>query len=551
MAVSWQWLRTRLRPGDAHSPVDARSRVDGLAAEHVERDDSSAALALLRDYGIADAAAAAQVADLLLARDRVDDAIAVLRDCSESAESPAERALAARSLTYLLADHDRTDELRERARAGDPDAAERMVMWLLERDRGSDLRAHVSSGGGYVSDRIILALRDKGYRKLADLAVRKHPDRVGYASAELMVAEMARQSRYREAIPLLRAFAERSPEAAHRLVDFCRRLGDAAGAAEAYRLQSGTLNDYDAGPLIGLFLESGRMDDAMRVLRDHPTAADEFTTSCLVELMAVRDGALDEALSVLRRCCRPRAEEHLVDLVSRPERIEVVRASPDEAAAMVERTIGAGDIDGALALLRVRAAGGDPRAAERLAALRRDRATDPELRSIDLLTSTLYDLRVGRDLGPVPYSIKEWERGRVPDPEGDADARLAAALRDAGAVPSVPGGELPKPATIRTLRDHLHTELQQRIGDDGPYEVRVTPGYHWDVRDEHGIGAYFDASVNSRGEVEFSFLDDLYPATEDGWRALMTAVNDFGGHRKHIRLFVNPYADWNLPRGTP
>ncbi|MES9543577.1 hypothetical protein [Actinomadura sp. NPDC000600] len=99
-----------------------------------------------------------------------------------------------------------------------------------------------------------------------------------------------------------------------------------------------------------------------------------------------------------------------------------------------------------LALLRVRAAGGDPRAAERPAALRRAHANDPELRSIDLLTSTPYDLRVGRDLGPVPYSVQEWERGRVPDPGGDADARLAAALRDAGAVLSVPGGELPKPA---------------------------------------------------------------------------------------------------------
>jgi hypothetical protein len=39
--------------------------------------------------------------------------------------------------------------LRERAEAGDPDAAERLVMWLLERDRGTDLRAHVSSGDAY------------------------------------------------------------------------------------------------------------------------------------------------------------------------------------------------------------------------------------------------------------------------------------------------------------------------------------------------------------------------------------------------------------------
>ncbi|MFI0357011.1 tetratricopeptide repeat protein [Actinomadura sp. 9N407] len=536
MAVSWQWLRTRLRPGDA------RRRVDGLAAEHIERDDSSAALALLRDHGIAEAAAAAQVADLLLVRDRVDDAIAVLRDCAERAEPPAERTLAARSLAYLLAEHGRTDELRERARAGDPDAAERLVMWLLERDRATDLRAHVSSGGVYVSDRIILALRRKGYRKLADLAVRRHPEQVGYASAEPLVAEMERQGRYREAIPLLRAFAERSPGAAQRLLDLCRKQGDAAGAAEAYRLQSGTLNDYNARPLIGLFLKNGRMDDAMRVLRDHPNAADRFTTSCLVELMIVSGSALD-ALSVLRRRPERWAAEHLADLESRPDRIEIVRASPDEAAAMVDRTIDAGDIDRALALLRVRAAGGDPRAAERLAALRRDRANDPKLRSIDLLMSTLYDLRVGRDLGPVPYSIQEWERGRVPDPGGDADARLAAALRDAGAVPRIPGGELPKPAFISTSRDRLYTELHRRFDDDMSYEVRETPGYHWDVRDEHGIGAYFDASVNSRGEAEFSFVDDRYPATPDGWRALMSAVNDFGDSRKHIHLFVNPYAD--------
>ncbi|MEW2353443.1 hypothetical protein [Spirillospora sp. NPDC029432] len=537
VAVPWQWLRTRLRPGDA------RRQVDGLAAEHVERDDSSAALALLRDHGIAEAAAAAQVADLLLARDRVDDAIAVLRDCAEKADSPAERTLAARSLAHLLAEHGRTGELRERAGAGDPDAAERLVLWLLERDRRTDLHAYVSSGGVYVSDAIVLALRRKGYRKLADLAVRKHPDQISYASAEPLVAEMERQRRYGEAIPLLRAFAGRNPGAAHRLVDLCRKQGDAAGAAEAYRLQSGTLSDYDARPLIGLFLENGRMDDAMRVLRDHPNAADLFTTSCLVELMVVQDGALDDALSILRRRPERWAAEHLADLESRPDRIEIVRASPDEAAAMVDRTIDAGGIDRALALLRVRAAGGDPRAAERLAALQRDRADDPKLRSIDLLMSTLYDLRVGRDLGPVPYSIQEWERGRVPDPEGDTDARLAAALRDAGAVPRIPGGELPKPAFISASRDRLYTEPHRRIDDDLSYEVRETPGYHWDVRDEYGMGAYFDASVNSGGEVEFSFLDDRYPATPDGWRALMTAVNDFGGRRRHIHLFVNSYTD--------
>ncbi|WP_192810222.1 hypothetical protein, partial [Actinomadura rudentiformis] len=118
-----------------------------------------------------------------------------------------------------------------------------------------------------------------------------------------------------------------------------------------------------------------------------------------------------------------------------------------------------------------------------------------------------------------------------------------AALRDAGALPPIPGGELPKPSFISTSRDHFYTELHHRIDDDISYEVRETPGYHWDVRDEHGIGAYFDASVNSRGEVEFSFIDDRYPATPDGWRALMTAVNAFGDRRKHIHLFVNPYAD--------
>lgn len=394
-----------------------------------------------------------------------------------------------------------------------------------------------------MSDRIILALRHKGYLKLADLAVRKHPDQVSYASAEPLVKEMERQRRYAQAIPLLRAFAERSPGAAHRLVVLCREQGDAAGAAEAYRLLSGTLNDYDARHLIGLFVENGRVDDAMRALRDHPNAADWFTTSCLVELMVVRGGAMEEALSVLRRRPERWAAEHLADLESRPDRIEIVRASPDEAAAMVDRTIDAGDIDRALALLRVRAAGGDSRAAERLAALQRDRANEPKLRSIDLLMSALYDLRVGRDLGPVPYSIQEWERGRVPDPGGDADARLAAALRDAGAVLRVPGGELPKPAFISAFRERLYTEPHRRTDDYMSYEVRETPGYHWDVRDEHGMGAYFDASVNSRGEVEFSFVDERYPATPDGWRALMTAVNAFGGHRRHIRLFVNPYAD--------
>ncbi|MQA98484.1 MAG: hypothetical protein GEV11_29260 [Streptosporangiales bacterium] len=52
---------------------------------------------------------------------------------------------------------------------------------------------------------------------------------------------------------------------------------------------------------------------------------------------------------------------------------------------------------------------------------------------------------------------------------------------------------------------------------DGPMERWRTPGHHFDVRGEMGIGTYFEVTVNDQGIVEFGWETRCFPAAPDGW----------------------------------
>jgi hypothetical protein len=513
-----------------------------MAAELVDQDELASALAVLGDHGVSEAMAAAQVADLLLARERVDEAVAVLRDCANEAESAAERDRAADSLRFVLAEYDRSDELRTLAEAGDAMAAERLVGLLLDKGRTTSLRARVSSGGTFVSDRIVRLLLDRHDTELAKAAVRDHPERVSWVVAEPLVENMAREGRTERVISLLGTFAEKETNPAHRqsavrrLIDVHLQRRDVAAAVATYRAHPGCVSKFDAPRLIKRFLEHDRAADAALVLRDFPQAADSYTAACLVDLIVAGHGTVEDALSILRqRVTDRRAAQRLADLQAHPDRVEVIRAPADAAGALVDQMLAAGKVDDVLAVLRERAAGGDHLAAQRLTDLQRERAADRWLRLVDRLMNAMYELRVGRNLAR-PYSIAEWERGRVPDPEGDADARLAAALRQAGVAQSIPGGDLPRPAAYTWNYN------------ESRYERLHNPRYHWEIRDDHGIGGFFEATVSDDSDVTFSLPSGTgrhgsYPATPEGWRSLMADVEAWRWPGREIRLFVSPYAD--------
>jgi hypothetical protein len=409
-----------------------------------------------------------------------------------------------------------------------------LVRVLLDQGRTTDLRARVLSGGAYVSDTIVRLLLARGRDDLAAAAVRDFPERLSWPVASPLIDDMVRAGRTERAVSLLRTYAEKETTAEHRrsaagrLADLHLRRRELDAAAATYRAHPETVPRFGASRLIERFLGNGRLADAAFVLGEHPRATDSHTAACLVDVLVNGPGPIEDAKTILRdrHPTDWRAERRLADLEEHPGRTEIIRAPADETDALVDRMLADGEVDEVLAGLRARAANGDHAATERLGALHRERAADPWLRSVDLLMNTLYDLRLGRRL-----DLTEWDRGRVPDPAGDADARLAAALRAAGVVRSVPGGDLPVPMAYTWNYD------------DYVYEHLRAPSYHWDARDRNGLGGYFEATVDA-GDVVFTVPQHgRYPATPAGVLAVMAAISSAGWPSRFIELFVSPYRD--------
>lgn len=174
-------------------------------------------------------------------------------------------------------------------------------------------------------------------------------------------------------------------------------------------------------------------------------------------------------------------------------------------------------------------------------------------RSVELLRAALTELRIGRELGHLPYDVEQWGRGYRQAVNERRDGRLAQRLYGTPYVERpTPGGELPPPGLVNVSsgadRLYLRSDDVRRDGDNLVYQQWSTVGYHWEVRDESYYGTFFTASVSGSGRVEFhSGIDPktsshAYPADPQGWTSLMSAVNEqYRGEpirRQQMRIWV-------------
>ncbi|MGV9387370.1 tetratricopeptide repeat protein [Nonomuraea sp. NPDC003707] len=275
-----------------------------------------------------DVAAIIQLGALLAGRGQIEQALAVLR---AHASNPA---VAAR-LSDLLAELGQVEEalvlVRPLAATDFPGAFHRLIDLLTRHGRVDEAIAVLQARAG------------PGLPFIPDLVIR-----FGLPSAETLLVDLL---------------------AKHGRMEELGARADAGDALAAHRLA-------------GLLAEHGRVEE----LRVRADAGDGFAADRLGGLLAER-GHVEEALALLRdHDDNNTVAERLVDLLAEHGREEELRSRADDGDALAVDRLGGllaerGQVEEALALLRMHADGGNLHAASRLAELLAEHGRVEELRA--------------------------------------------------------------------------------------------------------------------------------------------------------------------------
>ncbi|MEV6039158.1 NACHT domain-containing protein [Nonomuraea sp. NPDC052116] len=255
-----------------------------------------------------DAGALGRIADRLVEEDRLDEAIAMLGAWADH-DASGTAASAGLKLAALLAEHDRVEELRTRADAGDGHAVAILAYRLERQGRIEEaitvLRPHTDRGSAPQLARLLA--RHDGAQEAIDL-LNAHPDQDD--NWTLMMAELlAQQGRTEE----LRVRADQGDRAADN--QLAKLLAEQGRVAE---LQArATAGDPDAAFRLAL---QSCVEDAITLLRPHADQGDWATGDRLARLLA-EQGRVEE-LRARATAGDPHAAHSLARLLAQQGRLE-------------------------------------------------------------------------------------------------------------------------------------------------------------------------------------------------------------------------------------
>ena len=391
----------------AGGAVYAAMRLVDLLVEHGCTDQLRARADARDGY------AAEQLINLLVTKDRMDEAIEILQDLAAGGV-----VYAATRLVNLLLEHGRTDEaieiLQGMANGGNQNAAERLVDLLADQGRTDQLRARADGGGdGRAARRLNGLLAGQG--RTDELQARL--DRGDRSAAIPLSDVLAKQGRTDEAIRILRTSADSGDRsAALRLADLLvdggrsDELRARAAAGDVYaahrltdmlahqqrtdelRARADAGDWYAAERLANLFATQGRINE----LRARADAGDEYANKRLIDLLATK-GRIDE-LRVCASVGDGYAAKRLVVLLFKLGRIDELRARADAGDDFAARRLT--DLlatQGRTDELDARAQGGDWEAADRLTDVLLERGRTEEAIEV---------LRVLADAGRWPAIVR-------------------------------------------------------------------------------------------------------------------------------------------------
>jgi tetratricopeptide (TPR) repeat protein len=416
-----------------------------------------------------------QLADLLAALNRVDEATSLLQAQADGDAS------AARHLTFLLAGHGRVDDaialLRQSAaeQPWDWETALRLDRLLAQQHDVEELEQRATGGDGFAIGLFADLLVDQGRVEEA-VAVRRRHHRANELSPFYEVAErLAAIGRFDEAVTLLSPHVDGSDDillnllgqagaveelrrraqdgssgAAHRLADMLAAQGN---VDEAVAVLRGYGNDWATSDRIARILaDVGRLDEAVAALRPHIGDDEPLATATVARLLA-RQGRVEEAIQLLRPFAERRnsiVDNQLAALLAEQGRL-------DEAIAISEPNT---YFDRAVPVL-VESLARQGRLDDAIVILQEQQLYDPSAasRKIDLLT----------------------RYGRLDE--------ATAALREEADIGR----------TITLLAEHDHVEeavgMLRRLADEGDWsaaeqlvDVLLSRGRLDDLRDEVAAG---------------------------------------------------------------
>jgi predicted negative regulator of RcsB-dependent stress response len=293
----------------------AASRLIELLTKQGRADE---AIELLRQRAEAgDGFAVGPLADLLVEQGRADEAIELLRRRANASDHDNAQMLAAGRLDALLVEQRRTDELRQRAEAGDSDAARSVAELLVEQghhDAAIDILRQSAGSDDFAAEQLADLLAERGC--IDELRQRAT---AGDADADRRLAALlAKQGDLNE---LHERATAGSWSAAHRLITLLTERGRTDEAIDMLR-QRADRDRYAADQLTELLVEQGRVDDAIELLRQR-AADDQYATDRLADLLA-EHGRVDELRQRAADGDRS-AADRLADLLAEHGRVEELR----------------------------------------------------------------------------------------------------------------------------------------------------------------------------------------------------------------------------------
>ncbi|MER7460272.1 tetratricopeptide repeat protein [Micromonospora sp. NPDC126480] len=305
-AAHWRLLRLLVQQGRIDELRELAFRGDSSAIHRLAnflREQGQ--VAELRELAAIHPAAKHQLAQLLASQNKVDEAIAELRDLSEAGENSARTYL-----IKLLAERERVDELRELVMDGDDRAARQLITVLCRQGRVREAVIHarkmMAAGDllavSRVADLVAEQERIDVLWELADAG--EH--RAKYWRAELL----AKQERAEE----LQELATTGDRQARNCL--AKLLRDQGRLSELRALASDD-DDYSRRQLVDLLAEQGNTEELRKI------AIDGDTRHRLVTVL-VQQGKVNEAVAELRRIAAadPYASLRLANLLVEQGRVD-------------------------------------------------------------------------------------------------------------------------------------------------------------------------------------------------------------------------------------
>ncbi|MDG4829338.1 tetratricopeptide repeat protein [Solwaraspora sp. WMMD1047] len=198
---------------------------------------------------------------------RIDEALAVLRPHADAGDGPL-----ATELADLLARHDRLDELRQRAMAGNHDAGMALVRALVRRHGDPEAAA------------VLQRMVDAGH----------------WPAVSMMVDSLRAAGRPDDAVALLRRFAEAGETyASVRLARWLRDEGRRDEALDVLRPAAATGNRDALADLASSLQSHGGPDEAIAALREYVDRGVVPAAIQLAELL-LRLDRIDEGIELMR-----------------------------------------------------------------------------------------------------------------------------------------------------------------------------------------------------------------------------------------------------------